>query len=89
MQKPNLKTLQAKYKNAKTVRCLINEINIDVTAITEFEYDEVLETWTSVGGAICFWKAGNYAEIVNTTSKKTCKCAICDCDKSKIVNRKT
>lgn len=85
--KPNLQAVRKYFSNAKTVTCITNKIDIDVSGITEFEYDSEAEIWTSVGGAITFWKKGNYAEIVNYVSKKPCKCENCNCNKSKTVKR--
>lgn len=87
MKKPNLQAVRKQFSNAKTVTCITNQINIDVTGITEFEYDKEAEIWTSVGGAITFWKNGVYAAIVNFVSKKPCKCVDCDCNKEKTVKR--
>ena len=87
MKKPNLQAVREQFSNAKTVACITNKIDIDVTGITEFEYDSEAEIWTSVGGAITFWKNGAYAEIVNTVSKKPCKCENCNCNKEKTVKR--
>lgn len=88
MKKPNLQAVRKQFSNAKTVRCLTNNISIDVTGITEFEYDSEAEIWTSIGGAITFWKNGQFAEITNTVFKKPCKCENCDCNKQKTVKRK-
>lgn len=87
MIKPNLQAVRKKFSNAKTVTCITNQINIDVTSITEFEYDKEAEIWTSVGGAITFWKKGAYAAILNYVSKKPCKCENCNCNKVKTVKR--
>jgi hypothetical protein len=87
MSKPNLQAIRKQFCNAKTVSCITNRINIDVTGITEFEYDPEAEIWTSVGGAITFWKNGVYATIVNSVSTKKCKCENCNCNKLKIVKR--
>lgn len=86
-KKPNLQAVRKQFSNAKTITCLTNQINIDVTGNTEFEYDEVAEIWTSVGGAITFWKNGVFASIVNLVSKKPCKCENCNCNKGKVVKR--
>lgn len=85
--KPNLQAVRNHFSKAKTVTCVTNQMNIDVTGITEFEYDEQAEIWTSVGGAIAFWKNGEYAAIVNQVSKKPCTCTNCDCNKGKVVKR--
>lgn len=87
MKKPNLQAVQKYFSNTKTVTCLTNAMNIDVTGIVSFEYDKEAEIWTSVGGAITFWKNGVYATIVNSVAKKPCKCENCDCNKSKTVKR--
>ncbi len=87
MSKPNLQAVRKQFSNAKTVTCLTNRISIDVTGTTEFEYDSEAEIWTSIGGAITFWKNGKFTEITNTVSKKPCKCVNCDCNKSKTVKR--
>lgn len=87
MSKPNLQAVRKQFSNAKTVECLTNKIEIDVTGITEFEYDKEAEIWTSVGGAITFWKSGVYADIKNIVSKKPCKCEDCNCNKEKTVKR--
>lgn len=87
LSKPNLQAVREHFSNAKTVSCITNQIQIDVTGTTEFEYDKEAEIWTSVGGAITFWKNGEYAEIINSVSKKPCKCENCDCNKGKTVKR--
>jgi hypothetical protein len=87
MSKPNLKALRKYFCHAKTVECLTNKIAIDVTGIYEFEFDVEAEIWTSVGGAITFWKNGEFAPILNIVSKKPCKCENCDCNKQKTVKR--
>lgn len=85
--KPNLQAVRKHFSNAKTVNCITNKIDIDVTGNTEFEYDKEAEIWTSVGGAITFWKNGEFATIVNTVSKRRCNFESCDCDKPKTVKR--
>jgi hypothetical protein len=85
--KPNLKAVKKHFANAKTIRCLANTMDIDVTGITDFEYDATSERWTSVGGAVVFCEGGFYAEIINTVSKKPCKCENCNCNKVKTVKR--
>ena len=87
MKKPNLQAVREQFSNAKTVTCITNKMDIDVTGIAEFEYDSEAEIWTSVGGAITFWKNGKYAEIVHAVSKKPCKCENCNCNKAKTVKR--
>lgn len=87
MKKPNLQAVREQFSNAKTVTCITNKIDVDVTGITEFEYDKEAEIWTSIGGAITFWKNGIFASIVNYVSKKPCKCKNCDCNKEKTVKR--
>lgn len=85
MKKPNLQAVRKHFWNTKTVSCLVNKISIDVTGITEFEYNTDLESWTSVGGAITFWKDGSYAPIINLVTSKKCKCENCNCNKSKLM----
>jgi hypothetical protein len=87
MKKPNLQAVRKQFSNAKSVTCLTNAITIDVTGITEFEYDQEAEIWTSIGGAITFWKNGQFAAIVTTVYKKPCACENCDCNKGKTVKR--
>lgn len=87
MKKPNLQAVREQFSNAKTVTCITNKIDVDVTGITEFEYDKEAEIWTSIGGAITFWKKGVFASIVNSVSNKPCKCKNCDCNKEKTVKR--
>ena len=86
-KKPNLQAVRKQFSNAKTVVCITNKMKIDVTGTTEFEYDQEAEIWTSVGGAITFWKEGAYAEIIDSVSKKPCSCESCDCNKGKTVKR--
>lgn len=86
-KKPNLQAVRNHFSKAKTIMCITNQMNIDVTGITEFEYDDQAEIWTSVGGAITFWKNGTYAAIVNQVSRKPCNCESCDCNKGKVVKR--
>ncbi len=87
INKPNLQAVRKHFCNAKTVQCLTNKIDVDVTGTTEFEYDQEAAIWTSVGGAITFWKNGGYATIINSVAKKPCKCENCDCNKTKTVKR--
>lgn len=86
-KKPNLQTIRKYFSKAKTVVCITNKMKIDVTGITEFEFDQEAKIWTSVGGAITFWKNGAYAEIVDLVFKKPCSCKNCDCNKEKTVKR--
>jgi hypothetical protein len=87
MQKPNLQAVRKYFSNAKTVTCITNKIDIDVTGFIDFEYDSEAEIWTSAGGAITFWKNGVYASILNYVSKKPCKCENCNCNKGKTIKR--
>lgn len=78
---PSLEEVRNHFSNTKTVECLTNKIDVDVTGITEFEYDEEAEIWTSAGGAITFWKKGVFATIKNVVTKNPCTCESCNCNK--------
>ena len=70
MSKPRITTVANYFKEAKSVRCIAKGIVVDVTHVDEYEYNERDNAYTSVGGAVTFWKDGKYAEIIN----KTCNC---------------
>jgi|GEM_PF-2152598 len=91
MSKPRLSSVANHFKEAKTVRCLKNKIMVDVTHNNSYEFNKEANSYTSVGGAITYWKDGEYAEIVNFTKKK-CRCSEekkdhkdCGCNKGKTV----
>ncbi|TDD77152.1 hypothetical protein [Flavobacterium caseinilyticum] len=71
MKRPTRKAVRQHFATAKTVECITNKMNIDVTGITSFEYDKEARIWTSVGGAITFWKKGVFATIVNSVNNKS------------------
>ena len=87
MPTPNLQSVRKQFSKAKTVNCITNKINVDVTGITEFEYDKEAKIWTSIGGAITFWKEGVFADIVRSITKAPCSCESCDCNKGKTLKR--
>lgn len=84
MSKPRHSSVANHFADAKTVRCLKTGITIDVTHNNTYEFNKEKNSYTSVGGAITFWKDGEYATIINYITKK-CKCEDCDCNKSKTV----
>ena len=84
MSKPRLSSVANHFKESKTVRCLKTGIIIDVTHNDKYEYDKNSNSYTSLGGAVTFWKDGEYAETINYINKK-CKCENCDCNKSKTI----
>ena len=86
MRKPRLNSVQKRFRFAKTIICLKTKLRIDVSRIKTFQYDKENKIWSSVGGAVHFWRNGAYAEIVET-KKKTCKCENCKCNEQKIVKR--
>lgn len=87
-KKPNLQAVRKQFLKAKTVNCITNKINVDVTGITEFEYDKEAKIWTSIGGAITFWKEGVFADIVSSITKAPCSCESCDCNKGETLKCK-
>lgn len=87
MSKPNLQAVKKHFLNAKTIECIENKMKIDVTNVNDFEFNSELQSWTSIGGAVTFWKDGQFAEIINSVSKKPCKCENCGCNKSKTIKK--
>lgn len=77
MTKPRLSTIANYFLKAKTVTCLRTGLTIDVTANQKYEYREESNSYTSVGGAVTFWKDGVYAEM-------KCACENCNCKKTNI-----
>lgn len=70
---PVLKTIQNKFRKAKEVKCLTHNITIGVAGVKRYEFDESENSWKSQGGAVTYWKDGQYAEIT------ICKCKSCGC----------
>lgn len=86
MRKPRLNSVQKRFRLAKSIICLKTKLKIDVTGIKTFEYSAENKVWTSVGGAVCFWRNGDFAQIVESKDKR-CKCKNCDCNKAKNIKR--
>lgn len=86
MEIPGIRKVKSHFKQAKEVRCLLNNIVIGITSIREYVFNEADNTWTSSGCAVTLWKDGTFAEIV---TKKKCACKSCNCkEKQKLVKRK-
>ena len=73
MKKPQFKNIKKYFCKAKTVKCVINGIVIDVSNNKEYEYNKFDNSYTSVGGAVVFWNDGVYAEIVSENTECNCK----------------
>lgn len=80
MNKPKLTTVANHFLNAKEVKCLKTGLVIDVTSNSSYEFNKLNKSYTSVGGAVTFWKDGEYAEIISCISKK---CKNCKCNEKK------
>jgi hypothetical protein len=76
MTHPSLKSVKRKFAKAKAVRCLSKNIVVNVAGLKDFDFNPLLNTWTSKGGAVTFWNENEgYAEIV-----AVCKCSSCKCN---------
>jgi len=70
------------FKKAKSIKCLNKNIVIDVSSVSDFQYNAEQNIWSSIGGAVVFWTAvTGYAPIIE---KKKCKCLNCKCKEKKI-----
>lgn len=88
MTYPTLQEVKKHFRSVKEVRCLSNNIIIDVSGISNFDYDKSKKEWTSVGGSIVFWKDSQYATIYASKKTKKCQCENCNCkEKNKLVKR--
>lgn len=76
---PSKKQVQKHFAAAKEVICLKTNQKIDVTGISEFEFDKLSNSWTSVGGAVVFWSDTEFAKITLRTCKK---CKNCNCEEN-------
>lgn len=73
---PTLSDIQKHFCRAKQVRCLKTGLAINIEHNPGFEFKD--NAYTSIGGAVVFWKEGQYAEILNK-HKKPCE----ECKKKK------
>jgi len=85
-RKPRLSSIANYFLKAKSIKCLRSGLTIDVSHNRTYSYDKASNSYTTVGGAVVFWKDGEYAEIISNVKK--CNCDSCDCDKTKIIKRK-
>ncbi len=76
------------FKLAEEVYCLVNKINVNISGISDFEFDESANAFTSIGGAVVFWKDGTYATITKARKCNNCKKCNCGNNKPKTVKRK-
>ena len=83
MPKPRLTTIANYFKDVKSIRCLKNNILVDVTKTMNYKYNIEDNSYTSVSGSVTFWKDGVYAEIVSMIKK--CKCKSCKCNDKKTI----
>lgn len=81
MTKPTPAKVKKHFKLTKEVRCLKNNIIIDVNGISEFQFNEQDNSYSSIGGAVVFWKDGVFATIV--TARKCNNCTNCSCKDNK------
>jgi len=73
---PSHDALKSHFERAKEIRCLNSGLVIGVNEVTEFEYHEDTNSWTSMGSTVAFWKDGQFADI----TRKKCdpsKCKGC------------
>lgn len=71
--KPSIEQIKSHFNNAKQIKCLRMKGVVDVTYVTDFEYNEKDNSYTS-SGVVTFWKDGVYAEIVKCKKCKNCNC---------------
>jgi hypothetical protein len=69
--------IKAHFDRAKEIRCINHNILVDVSAVKDFEFYETTNEWRNLGGTVCFWKDGTFAEITrkkcNPENCKGCK----------------
>ncbi len=69
-RKPILAGIYAKYRNARTIKCLEREIAINITALPEYEWNQDKQQYQTYRGGVVVWRAGVWAPII----KKKCNC---------------
>lgn len=82
MRKPRLTTIANYFKDVKSIRCMKNNILVDVTKTMNYRYNKEDNSYTSISGSVMFWKDGVYAEI-GSMIKKCNKCKKCNCNEKK------
>lgn len=72
MTTPPLQQIKDHFAKAKEINCLKLKIKVDVSLVSNFIYNEAENAWMGIGGVICFWKDGKYAEITKKKCSKDC-----------------
>lgn len=73
MSTPTLEEVKEHFAKAKEIICLKLKIKVDVSSVSNFTFSEADNSWSAIGGVICFWKDGQYSQI----TKKKCNPADC------------
>jgi len=81
MSTPTLEEVQEYFKNAKEITCLQMGINIHISYVTRFAYNEEKKAYTVPSGVVMVWnEKDGYAPII----KKKCNPENCkNCEKCK------
>lgn len=76
---PTLEEIKDHFAKAKEIRCLNLNVVVNVVSVSNFTYNEKDDSWMGIGGVICFWKNGQFAEITKKKcNPEDCKnCAPC------------
>jgi len=83
---PTLQEVKDHFAKAKEICCPNFGILIDVSSVSNFNYNEETESWTAAGNEVTFWKGGEFSEI---TRKKCGNCSNClPCKEKRILNNK-
>lgn len=79
MNTPNLDQIKDHFSKAKEIRCLNLNVVVNVVSVNNFTYNEKENSWMGIGGVICFWKNGQFAEITKKKCATGCTgCKPCD-----------
>jgi len=74
---PTINHIKEHFAKAKEINCLKLNIRVDVSTVKNFTYNEAENSWVGIGGVICFWREGQFAEITkkkcNPEDCKNCK----------------
>lgn len=70
---PNLEEIKAHFAKAKEIKCLGTGQVVNVSQVKSYAFDAEANSWSSIGGAVIFWQAGQYADITKTKCVAGCK----------------
>ncbi|WP_413512209.1 hypothetical protein [Myroides odoratus] len=64
MNEKDLKKIEKHFAKAKAIHCLKLDKEVNVTNVPRLQYNPDEDTVTSPSGIICFWKQGEFAQII-------------------------